>query len=125
MQRPHQNPAVGGPGAAEQRRTLRLKTSEPAGSRGLPDSAAAVAGNDPAPPASARIADEPAAPARPGCADRYCDGNDAAAADPAPHLAAAGRRNATSRYGEGDAIGREIGRASCRERGERSGGGEW
>src|SRR6266404_7112125 len=104
MQGPHQDRAVGAPGSAE-RREGRCP-SEPAGSRGLPDSAAPVAGNDSAPPACARIADEPAAPARPGGADRYCDGNAATAADPAPDLAAAGRRNATSRYGEGDAVGR-------------------
>src|SRR5258708_1889799 len=87
-------------------RTLRLETSEPAGSRGLPDSAAPVARNDSAPLACARIADEPAAAARPGGADRYCHGNAAAAADATRNLAAAGRRNATSRYGEGDAVGR-------------------
>jgi hypothetical protein len=87
-------------------RTLRLKTSKPAGSRGLPDSAAPVAGNDPAPPTCARIADEPAAPARPRGANRYCDGNAAAAADATRNLAAAGRRNAMSRYGEGDTVGR-------------------
>src|SRR5258708_352551 len=87
-------------------KTLRPETSEPAGSRGSPDSAAPVAGNDPAPPACPRIADKPAAPARPGGADRYCHGNAAAAADATCNLAATGRRNATSRYGDGDAVGR-------------------
>src|SRR5260370_22079763 len=81
-------------------RTLRPQTSEPAGSRGLPDSAAPVARNDPAPPACARIADKPPAAARPGGADRYCHANAAPAADATRNLAAAAPRSATPRSAE-------------------------
>jgi hypothetical protein len=86
---------LGDHGSASSGKDAASSDIRTAGSRGLPDSAAPVAGNDPAPPACARIADEPAAPARPGGADRYCDGDAAAAADATRNLAAAGRRNAT------------------------------
>src|SRR5258706_16184278 len=88
MPGPHQARAVKDRDSASIGRTPPPETSEPAGSRGLPDSAASVAGNDPAPAACARIAAEPATAPPPGGSDGNCDGNPAAAADATRNLAA-------------------------------------
>src|SRR5665647_2638318 len=74
--------------------------------RRLPGAAAAVAGNDPRPPAATRIAGEPAAAARLGCADGDIDRNGAATADAAGDLAAPGGRNPRAGHGEGNAVAR-------------------
>src|ERR1700722_5469318 len=90
-----------GPGSRPGRRPFKRSTA-----RGLPAAAAPVAGNNPAPLASAVVAGELATAGGDRCPDRYPDGNVAAGTDPTGDLAATGRRNAGACHGKGNAVGR-------------------
>src|ERR1700743_3535004 len=84
---------------ASDRPTSRLNSA-----RGLPNTAALVAGNNSTPPAGPRTAHQPAGAARPGCPDGDADGNSPGAADAAGHLSATGRRNLAARNREWEAV---------------------